>query len=409
MDELLSVVVTVYNIREYLQKCICSIENQTYSNLEIILVDDGSDDGSSELCDQFILKDKRIVVIHKENEGVVSARKVGLERARGEYVIIIDGDDWIEPNMILELHDFAVSNSADIVTSGCRRESGNIYTDIIDGIRKGVYSSREDWEYIYHNLIYTGVSEENGITPMLYNKLIKTSLVRSLHLQLSKMIYYGEDAAVIYGCCMQAKTIVITHNIYYHYIMRSGSATSNSNPYYLRSANELYLFLKSNFELSQYKTVLIQQLDVYITKQILLGFSYYMGLSQNVSIPYYDFDKNVIEKNARIVLYGAGKVGQAFYKQICADRIYHLVGWVDNKYLEYRKRGMNVHSIDVIRQVKFDYIILAFIREDMAEMVRKSLIETYEIETNKIIWLTPVTIVDKYRLIEESIDYSHYL
>ena len=109
MDKgLVSVVVPVYNVKAYLEKCINSILNQTYENLEIIIVDDGSTDGSSDICDQFLKKDNRVFVIHKENGGVVSARQAGIDKAKGEYVIAIDSDDWIEPIMISELYTLAI-------------------------------------------------------------------------------------------------------------------------------------------------------------------------------------------------------------------------------------------------------------------------------------------------------------
>ena len=101
---MLSVIVPIYNVRPYLRQCIESICDQSYRDLEIILVDDGSCDGSSEICDQYKTMDDRIVVLHKENEGLVKARKSGLQISRGEYIAYVDGDDWIEPEMFERLY-----------------------------------------------------------------------------------------------------------------------------------------------------------------------------------------------------------------------------------------------------------------------------------------------------------------
>lgn len=115
---LISVIVPIYNVEKYLRKCIDSILNQTYSNLEIILVDDGSPDGCSKICDEYALKDKRIIVIHKINGGLSSARNAGLDIAKGDYIAFVDSDDWIEPNMYEEMLSFMQSEQLDLVECG---------------------------------------------------------------------------------------------------------------------------------------------------------------------------------------------------------------------------------------------------------------------------------------------------
>lgn len=104
----ISVIVTIYNIEEYMDTCIESIVQQTDKNLEIILVNDGSTDGSSIKCEEWKAKDSRIKVIHKENRGAVSARKAGVVNATGDYIGYVDGDDWIEPDMYEKMADSAL-------------------------------------------------------------------------------------------------------------------------------------------------------------------------------------------------------------------------------------------------------------------------------------------------------------
>ena len=210
MNDLISVVVTIYNLEGYLCKCVNSVRNQTYQNLDIILVDDGSVDNSPELCNQLRLDDNRISVIHKNNEGEVAARRSGVEQARGKYTLFVDGDDWIEPDMVYELYRSAVEHNADIVTSGCYRQSEDIYTEVFDGVAEGVYDTEKNGEEIFGNLIYVGLSERNGITPMLINKLIRTCLAREVHAGLSNQIYYGGDSAAMFACFSRARTITST-------------------------------------------------------------------------------------------------------------------------------------------------------------------------------------------------------
>ena len=114
MKDLVSIIVPVYNVQKYLDKCIESMLKQTYTNIEIVLVDDGSTDGSASICDKYAADDERVVVVHKKNGGQSDARNVGLEKSTGEYICWVDGDDCIEENMIELLHKNLVDNNADI-------------------------------------------------------------------------------------------------------------------------------------------------------------------------------------------------------------------------------------------------------------------------------------------------------
>lgn len=109
-----SVIVPIYNVEKYLKKCIKSIIGQTYENIEIILVEDGSPDNSSEICDEFAKMDKRIKVIHKKNEGVSAARNSGLDVATGDYVCFVDGDDYVMPDYVEYMLKLAIDNKTDI-------------------------------------------------------------------------------------------------------------------------------------------------------------------------------------------------------------------------------------------------------------------------------------------------------
>ena len=117
MKATISIIVPIYNVERYLVQCIDSILNQTYKEIQVILVDDGSTDSSGKICDEYRQKDNRIVVIHQENKGLVAARKEGLKKSAGEYVGFVDGDDYIEPQMYARLLAIMESTEADIVHS----------------------------------------------------------------------------------------------------------------------------------------------------------------------------------------------------------------------------------------------------------------------------------------------------
>ena len=118
MDELISVIIPVYNVEQYVERCLNSVINQSYPNLEIILVDDGSTDKSGEICDQYALKDSRIKVIHEENAGLGEARNRGLRIASGDYICFVDSDDWIEEDYCKELVQAAERTNSDIAICG---------------------------------------------------------------------------------------------------------------------------------------------------------------------------------------------------------------------------------------------------------------------------------------------------
>ena len=151
-NDLISIIVPIYMIDSYVGICIESIIKQTYKNIDIILVDDGSKDRCSEICDLYAGKDNRITVIHKKNGGLVSARKAGIRVAKGKYVTYVDGDDWIETDYIESLHKEAVENGADIVCAGYTRDlffkSFKIYNDT----KQGFYSENS-LKKLYDNMI----------------------------------------------------------------------------------------------------------------------------------------------------------------------------------------------------------------------------------------------------------------
>lgn len=146
MSELISVIVPIYNIKEYLERCIDSILAQTYQNIEVLMVDDGSTDGTSELVDKIALKDSRIRVFHKENGGSSSARNLAMREAKGQYFSFIDSDDYIEPDMMEKLYQ-AIQNSGMPIAQGAREEideQGNILPDIcIPPEKETMYASKD--------------------------------------------------------------------------------------------------------------------------------------------------------------------------------------------------------------------------------------------------------------------------
>lgn len=213
MDIKVSIIVPVYNVASYLDACLSSCVNQTFRNIEIIVVDDGSTDESPHIIAKYAEKDKRIKVITKENQGLVYARKSGLETACGEYVFHLDGDDYIESNTIELLYDEAVKSGADYIASN--------YCSIYLRSGEKQLSSKSD--------VYSGLSGQDFLFSMIRNvrwniwgKLMRKSLFDNIFYYPISM---GEDLFFHMQICLKVEKATLIDDCLYNYILRSDSLT----------------------------------------------------------------------------------------------------------------------------------------------------------------------------------------
>ena len=180
-DSLISIIVPVYNVEQYLSRCVNSLVNQTYHNIEIILVDDGSPDRCGEMCDEYAKRDKRVVVIHKSNGGLSDARNKGLDVAKGDYVMFVDSDDWIELETCSIIIGLAVKYEVDVVSFGIQLVG-----------EKGIY---EIQRVPYSRIIssYEGVGamvyqqKRKGILNYVCNKIFKKILFENIRFPLGAL------------------------------------------------------------------------------------------------------------------------------------------------------------------------------------------------------------------------------
>ena len=217
MDDLISVIVPVYNIEIFVERCIKSIVEQTFKNLEIILVDDGSTDSSGDICDRWGKCDSRIKVIHKKNGGLSDARNCGLDIASGNYISFIDGDDFIDKDMYKDMLNYISKHECDICICGmCKTENGKEFVTR---------------PYTYENIEFTILNSELAIKEVLNdkidvsscNKLYKRNIIGELRFPYGKT---NEDFALIYKLFFFSKKIIIINKNYYRYIQREGSITT---------------------------------------------------------------------------------------------------------------------------------------------------------------------------------------
>lgn len=215
----ISVIVAAYKVEEYLHKCVDSILAQTYKNLEVILVDDGSPDSSGAICDEYASKDARVRVIHKENGGQSTARNAALDVAQGDYIGFIDGDDWIEPTMYEDLLDMMIKEAADIVQCGWYKVSP-------EGVKeypfteqfKECYTSDEGLEELIQ-------SKGEYLNTSVCSKLFKNEVAQKF--RFTPVRAY-EDDEYIFKTVSVASKIVCIHNPLYNYLNREGSTMTAS-------------------------------------------------------------------------------------------------------------------------------------------------------------------------------------
>jgi len=213
---IVSIIIPVYNIRDYLDDSVKSVMEQTYKDIEIILVDDGATDGSGQMCDEFAKEDSRIKVIHKVNGGLTSAWSEGVKHATGRYVCFVDGDDWVDCDMIENLLSYTLPEGSDeeIVSSNYIIEKRNEKKKVSHPIEPGVYEGKE-----LENLKYKLLGEENR--PVILSrcmKLISRKLVLDNMHYLNFGIRMAEDLNISLPCILDANRLsVVREGYFYHY------------------------------------------------------------------------------------------------------------------------------------------------------------------------------------------------
>lgn len=217
-----SIIIPVYNVEVYVRQCLESIEAQTYSDFEVILVDDGSTDNSGKICDEYAGKDSRFVVIHKLNEGVAKARLTGFEHSKGDYISFIDADDYVSPLYLEILSKPIIENNVDLV-------SCDLYIDkdgkIIKPTAKytGVYDKKGIRQFLAEHYLYDK-QKNYGMTVFLWSKMIKRHLVLN-GLQTGLGLWFGEDQVGVFSMLLHCEKMALIPDRLYYYVERDGQAS----------------------------------------------------------------------------------------------------------------------------------------------------------------------------------------
>lgn len=278
----ISVIIPVYNVEKYLNRCIESILSQSLQDFEIILINDGSTDSSPEICNNYAKKDNRIKVIHKKNSRVAAARNDGMKVAKGEYISFVDSDDWIESNMYKIMYEKAKELEVDIIMCDYMKRGKNTIYTVSQPINGGFYNKERIEEELYPNLI---MFEKIEFPATISNCtcLFKNDFIKRNNLYYDERIHYCEDS--IFGSIAMYnanKFYYLKDNYLYNYFYNSNSTTTTYNK------NKWDAYLLINNELEKY----FKNKDYDFSRQIKINMLYFtLNMLSEIGRANYSFNE----------------------------------------------------------------------------------------------------------------------
>lgn len=375
----LSIIVPIYNVEPYLEKCLKSICDILCPRVEVILVDDGSKDRSGDICDKYAALDVRIQVVHKENGGLVSARKAGVDIAKGKYITFVDGDDWIDAAGYDKLIQNYLNKYMPMVLAfGCVEEYENS-TKIQKNLVEENFYIGEQLEYLKREILSSENFFEWNILPHLCDKFIEKNLLIKHIYKVPDVVTFGEDAACSFPCMMEADTICVSNESPYHYRQREDSIVHLGEELPKQNFISIYSLLKEALTKDYGMQI---QLKKYMFFLLLLK-KYSLISDIMPLVPYAK-----VQHNERIFIYGAGGFGKVIKQFVEKSESLELVGWTDAKAEIYRKNNMKINVYeDVFRLEKeYDHVIIAILNERVAESIKLDFINK-GIPEEKIDWV----------------------
>lgn len=310
---LISVIVPIYKVEEYIEQCVSSIVNQSYKNIEIILVDDGSPDSCPLICDKWAKKDNRIKVVHKQNGGIVSARKAGLEVATGKYVMSVDGDDFISDTLVEDVYKCITENNyPEVVAFNCVHHFPDVNVPFNNEYKAGLYQGLE-LEKIKTELLYNKNAPSynfSGIIYSLWSKAIKREFMLNFQYGVPNIVSKGDDIAVTAPAIANCSSLYIADLNGYYYRANPNSIMHNFSSKEIDACIVLldYLFEKlgSNYD---------NQICVYAFNMCLL----FMANAAKCSQTYKEF-VSIVKENINEKLFNLVKRAK-IYKPTLKDRV----------------------------------------------------------------------------------------
>lgn len=384
---IISVIVAIYQVDKYLDKCLSSLISQSYRNLQIILVDDGSFDNSSFICNKYAQMDNRVEVYHKTNGGLVSARKFGIEKAKGSYIAFVDGDDYVDEDMYDILLATILETNADFVTSG--------YKDVTNG-RVSKNENVNSFECVVKtdfdrcNLIdasFFGRRRDRLIKPSIWSKLFKFEFIKECYSYVPDKQDYGEDLICLYCCLLKCHKVVSISTSSYNYTVRKGSLSNIEKEDLFFNELRLYNVL-CDINKKQFNSLEDNYMYMWIREKVKnLMVKTADSNTQFGMVQYYIKDISKIEQK-KVVLYGLGTVGMNYLSQLINYASCNVVGVIDKNWEKKKMSFVDVYPPENITNLEFDFVVIALYDELDARDAKERLVSN-GVDPLKIIWDRP--------------------
>ena len=322
MNELVSIIVPIYNVEKYLVECIKSLIKQTYRNLEIILINDGSIDDSVKICEQYIEQDNRIILINKKNGGSASAKNEGLKVVKGDYITFVDSDDFIELDMIEYMVNTIKKYNSDIVQCN--------FTNLYKNTEKFKQDTIVEQKITSKDFLELFLTKWDS--SLFWNKLFKREVIENIFFKEGRCI---DDEFFTYKCVINSKNIVTSNKIVYNYRMRkSGVMKSESSQKQILKDRIDYLY--ERYELV---TQIYEDLDDIFLENLL---TYYLIISSN-----YYIDKNILDYMKNKLKLIKGKIIVSHINIIIKVKIIKLIICNSERYIRYKDELDDINAKEI--------------------------------------------------------------
>lgn len=380
MNCMVSIIIPIYNCERYLDTCLKSIISQTYHNIEIICVNDGSTDNSLNICIDNSYLDTRIQFLNIKHSGVTAARKKGLEIAKGDYVTFVDADDWCDANMI-ETMVLLADDNVDVVSTRYYLNSTPLEGKWIRP-SEGIYEKNKNFEQLYDCFFE---NEYTGFGSGLYGKLYRKELLVKHLSNIDESIKYAEDALTVYPLLMDSNSIAVCNKCFYHYRENEYSSTKKKNDNYILETKKLIYLLENELKKFPDFEKIQEAFTEYSFELIVrtMQFGYMRHVSRVFVFPFH-----LIEKSADVIIYGKGDVGKSFIKQINKINYCNIVEVIDKN---------NVDIIIQNNRILYDYIVIAIANPNMAIEIQEYLIGL-GIDKKKLVYERPEVIEGAWQI-----------
>lgn len=375
---MISIIIPMYNAENYIEKCLKSVLDQSFADIEVIVINDGSTDGSEAIVRSIAEGDLRVHLFSQENHGLVNARKQGIERSRGEYVLFVDADDWISEKAVEELYKLALDNDAEVVVSGAMKaylfEKAKEESNIAE---PGLYLG-DKLEELKSKLFCMEETFCLALLPYLWNKLWKRELIERFVLAADERITVGEDVAIGFPAILASGSLVVTNACYYYYRQNNASMmkTIGDEQAEYENAKRLDSYLRDKCDELGYLDQVGAGLDRFLFNQVCTRAYSVLNRGKECQELYPFMD----QMPENLVIYGAGELGKAVYRYASGKT--NVKAWIDGRADIYQRLGMPVISINEYIPDAQDTIVVAVFRKKSVDAIVKDLADKGAREEN---------------------------